>query len=172
MKESIGGTWIFMLVITLITFFTCFISISTNYTRTYNIKDKILTIITNKRGVNKNTIAEINDELRQIGYGGEGICPNDSGCWFGFNKNNDDNLSGYAQGVNYCIKRNVVVSKKDDGTTSGAIGHPARNYYSVAVFFNIDVPLIGDIFALTVEGETSIINLPDDTLIENKSCIS
>ena len=61
---------------------------------------------------------------------------------------------------------------RDDGTTSGAIGHPAQNYYSVAVFFDIDMPVVGEIFKLTVEGETSVINLPDDGLITNKSCIS
>lgn len=172
MKEAIGGSWLFTLVITLLAFFTCFISISTNYTRTYNIKDKLVTIVTNKRGINKDAIKQINEELRDIGYGGSGTCPQDSGCWFGFNKNNDNNISSYASEVNYCIKRNVVVSQRDDGTTSGAIGHPAQNYYSVAVFFDIDMPVIGEMFKLTVEGETSIINLPDDRLIEGKSCIS
>ena len=42
MKEAIGGSWLFTLIITLLAFFTCFISISTNYTRTYNIKDNRL----------------------------------------------------------------------------------------------------------------------------------
>ena len=53
MKEAIGGSWLFTLIITLLAFFTCFISISTNYTRTYNIKDKIVSIVTNRRGINK-----------------------------------------------------------------------------------------------------------------------
>jgi hypothetical protein len=34
------------------------------------------------------------------------------------------------------------------------------------------MPVVGEIFKLTVEGETSVINLPDDSLITNKSCIS
>lgn len=172
MKEAIGGSWLFTLIITLLAFFTCFISISTNYTRTYNIKDKIVSIVTNRRGINKTAITQINKELREIGYGGTGTCPNDSGCWYGFNKNNDNGISSYASEVHYCIKQNVVVSLRDDGTTSGAIGHPAQNYYSVAVFFDIDMPVVGEIFKLTVEGETSVINLPDDSLITNKSCIS
>lgn len=172
MKEAIGGTWVFTLVITLLAVFTCFVSISTNYTRTYNIKDKIVTIITNKRGLNKAAITQINEELLEIGYGGKGNCPSDSGCWFGFSKNNNDNVSSYASEVNYCIKRNVIIGQNADGTTTGAIGHPAQNYYSVAVFFTIDMPVLGEMFTLSVEGETPIINIPDDTIVEGKGCIS
>ena len=65
MKEAIGGTWIFIIVITLIMFFTAFVSLSTNYTRTYKIKDKIVSIIASKKGVSKSTIQAINKELRE-----------------------------------------------------------------------------------------------------------
>ena len=63
MKEAVGSTWIFTIVITLLLFFTAFVSLSTNYTRTYKIKDEIITILTNKKGVNKNAIRAINEEL-------------------------------------------------------------------------------------------------------------
>ncbi len=44
MKEAIGGTWLFTLVIAFLAVFTTFVSITTNYSRTYKIKDEIIKI--------------------------------------------------------------------------------------------------------------------------------
>lgn len=163
MKEAIGGTWIFIIVITLIMFFTAFVSLSTNYTRTYKIKDKIVSIIASKKGVSKSTIQAINKELREIGYSSKGSCPEDGGTWYGFSRTNGDAYVSRSN-ANYCIKRNVVVSECS-GRTDGAIGHPSTNYYSVAVFFKIDFPVLGNIFKIIVRGETASINMPKDPVL-------
>lgn len=163
MKEAVGGTWIFTIVITLIMFFTAFVSLSTNYTRTYKIKDEIISIVASKKGVNKDAIAAVNKELINLGYNSTSNCPNDGGTWYGFSRTNSNAL-GSRTSANYCIKRNVVISKCGD-RTSGAIGHPPSNYYSIAVFFKIDLPIIGDIFNIIVQGETSTINMPSDGLL-------
>jgi len=41
-KEAVGGTWLFGIVITFIVFFTTYISMSTNYAKTFKVKDEIL----------------------------------------------------------------------------------------------------------------------------------
>lgn len=163
MKEAIGGSWIFIIVITLIMFFTAFVSLSTNYTRTYKIKDKIVSIIASKKGVSKSTIQSINKELRDIGYSSKSACPDDGGTWYGFSRTNNNGTVSRTK-ANYCIKRNVVVSKCS-GRTDGAIGHPASNYYSVAVFFKIDFPVLGNMFQILVQGETSTISMPEDGVL-------
>ena len=63
MKEAIGGTWLFGIVITFIVFFTTFISFSTNYSRTFKVKDEVITIIERHKGVNDNTIIYINKKI-------------------------------------------------------------------------------------------------------------
>ena len=52
MKEAIGGTWVFTILIVMISLFTALISISTNYARTFKVKDKIIAILDDKRGIN------------------------------------------------------------------------------------------------------------------------
>lgn len=161
-----GGAWLFTLVIVLIALFTTFVCISTNYSRTYNVKDEIISIIESRKGVNERTIESINDELRRVGYASNGTCPSDGGCWYGFSRNIDNSVSSYASGVNYCIQVFHVTRQREDGVSSTAIGHPASNYYGVMVFFQLDLPVLRDVFHLRIEGETSIINLPDDSLID------
>ena len=165
MKEAIGGAWLFTLVIVMIALFTTFVCVSTNYSRTYNVKDEIISIIESRKGINTRTIEDINAKLRQVGYASNGDCPSDSGCWYGFSRNSSRNVASYAAGVNYCIRIFPVTSQRDDGVSSAAIGHPASNYYGVMVFFQLDLPVIREIFHLRIEGETSIINLPDDSLV-------
>lgn len=165
MKEAVGSTWIFMIVVTLILFFTAFVSLSTNYTRTYKIKDEIISIIASNKGVNSTTIKAINKELVDLGYNSTNKCPQDEGTWYGFSRTNSSGTVS-RDNANYCIKRNIVISKCGD-RTSGAIGHPPSSYYSVAVFFKIDLPILGDIFNVILQGETSTINMPSDGFLPN-----
>ena len=52
MKEAVGGTWLFGIVITFIVFFTTYISMSTNYAKSFKVKDEILLTIEHFKGVN------------------------------------------------------------------------------------------------------------------------
>ena len=55
--------------------------------------------------------------------------------------------------------------KQCGNSSTAAIGHPRSYYYTVIVFFKIDFPILGNIFNLDVQGETSTINLPNDGLL-------
>jgi hypothetical protein len=78
MKESIGGVWLFGIVITFIVFFTCFVSFSTNYSRAFKVKDEVLASIEHYRGVNELSLARISEYMSEIGYYGKGNCKNTS----------------------------------------------------------------------------------------------
>ena len=41
MREAIGGTWLFGLVITFIVFFASFLAISINYSRAFNVNNNV-----------------------------------------------------------------------------------------------------------------------------------
>ena len=47
MREAIGGTWLFGLVITFIVFFASFLAVSINYSKAFNVKNNIVDIISN-----------------------------------------------------------------------------------------------------------------------------
>lgn len=164
MKEAIGGTWIFTIVIVMISLFTAFISISTNYSRTFKVKDKIIAILEDKRGINDASISKINAELNRIGYSSTGKCiptnapayAYNSGTWYGFSRNRNNSTVGENSGqINYCIKITHTDKVSASGVSSGAIGHPARTYFTVMVFFKLDLPVFRDVFAIQISGETS-----------------
>ncbi len=164
MKEAIGGTWLYVVVLAFIALFTCFVSVSTNYSRCFKIKDEILTTIEIYHGLNEEAVTRINDYLQGVGYSSDGECPNDGSCWYGFSTSKDNGVSGYGGRNNYCIAKHVVVGTKTasngDTIVNGPIGHPESAYYSVAVFFQMNWPIIRQIFNIPIYGETSIIYLP------------
>lgn len=167
MKEAIGGTWLFGIVITFIVFFTTFISFSTNYSRTFKVKDEILTIIERYKGVNSKTINKINSELKDMGYFTTGNCVDNSGeksspsknysNWFGF-KTSSTTATKNSSKSNYCIRRYLI-----SAANAGPVGHPSASYYQVVVFFELDWPVVGPMLSTRVEGETSVIHVFDDT---------
>ena len=183
MKESIGGTWLFGIVVTFVVLFTSFISLSTNYSRCFRIKDEIITTIEHYNGVNKKSVKKINEYLKGLGYATAGDCPensmsNDSGkpedgTWYGFSRTNDTNYVANGKNVNYCIQKVTIVKPYcTDGNKvtgiNGPIGHPRSAYYQVLVFFALDMPILRSIFNINISGETSVIyNWNDETLQEN-----
>ena len=167
MKEAIGGTWLFGIVIAFIVFFTTFISVSTNYSRAFKVKDEILTIVEFYKGVNTKSVAKVNDRLKELGYYTTGKCVDNDGevksasskysNWLGFTTNSTTPIKNSTKS-NYCIRRYTVSSQ-----TNGPIGHPTSAYYQIVVFFKLDWPIIGSIFNVRVEGETSVIHMHEDT---------
>ena len=188
MKEAIGGTWLFGLTITFIALFTTFVSVSTNYSRCYKIKDEIISTIERKRGVNvtipgtksdpgekEGSIPVINRYLNSLGYRSKGKCPSDGHCWLGFRVTDTDPVTGYNDTVNYCIAKEAVVYEvakideatgtvidADTGVLNGALGHPRHSYYKVIVFFKIEWPILNQVFDIHIDGETSVVYLNND----------
>ena len=75
MREAIGGTWIFSIVIVFIVLFTSFLAISVNYSKAFKVKNGIINIIEKKEGVSDSTVAEISDYLNNVGYLVYSRCP-------------------------------------------------------------------------------------------------
>lgn len=166
MKEAVGGTWLFGIVITFIIFFTTYISMSTNYAKSFKVKDEILITIEHYKGVNSSSIGRINNYLDEVGYYASGDCngygENDNvrlgrakySDWMGFNFNQADNSPTSNVGnVNYCIRQAVFES----GDKISA--HPRSALYQVVVFFSLDWPVIGSLLNVRIEGETSVIHM-------------
>ena len=167
MKEAIGGSWLFTIVIILIALFAGFVSLSTNYSRTYKVKDEVLASIERNHGVHQNTLDQISEYMIKVGYRSEMPCVvngEDSTGWVGFLVNDNRGSTGMGE-YHYCIKKNNLVNRvKKNGicTTDGPIGHPDSAYYSIVVFFKFDMPVINNLFSMRIKGETSTIFLTND----------
>ena len=51
MREAIGGTWLFQIVIVFILLFTGYMCLSINHSKAYNVKSEILEIIERYNGI-------------------------------------------------------------------------------------------------------------------------
>ena len=177
MKEAIGGTCIFVLVISFLALFTTFVSVSTNYSRCYKIKDEILITIERAHGINNDSITKINEYLKGIGYSSVGKCPEDGNCWAHFKLSDITPQPRWSGDANYCITKYMITSRSSSTGdedpviyTTGPVGHPESAYYGAVVFFRLDWPILRSMFKINISGETSIIYLVNDFDEINDRC--
>ena len=156
MREAIGGTWLFGLVITFIVFFASFLAVSINYSKAFNVKNNIVDLISKYEGNNCNARKKIGSYLTEVGYLVPGTCPNDEEyngepiTYVGFDLKGDTTNGGKAY---YCISKDTV----DDGVVLD------KKFYRVVVFFKIDLPLVGNITTFKIRGETESIPFATDS---------
>jgi len=154
MREAIGGTWLFGLVLTFIVFFASFLAVSINYSKAFNVKNNIVDLIGKYEGNNNCAREKINDYLRDVGYLVPGKCPEKNAIvagvinpydYIGYDINGNQVSSG--QEAHYCISSDAV----DDNVTL------EKKFYRVIVFFKLDLPLVGDLTTFKIKGETESI---------------
>lgn len=146
MREGIGGTWLFQIVIVFILLFAGILAIAVNYARAFKVKSEIVSIIERGSGINTYTNNRISSYLNTVGYRTTGKCDLDETTYGNPNTMQTDGKALY------CIKE-VKTKKNADDLTNQA-------YFRVKVFFNIDVPIIGNWMNLTLTGTTKVINDP------------
>ena len=74
MRESIGGTWIFGIVVTFIVLFSSYLAISVNYSKAFHVKNEIVSIIEKYEGFNNASKNAIDTYVKGYGYGVRGSC--------------------------------------------------------------------------------------------------
>jgi len=177
MKEAIGGSWLYTLVIVMIALFTTFVSVTTNYARTYKIKDHLISIIEKNGGVTPTTLTQIKEYLDGIGYSSIGSCPERTGdsseTWFAFTRDSTTGpANGFGDRASYCIYKHVIscrLTGKDSRggkSTTKFIGEMGTNsipraYYGVAAFFRLDWPILRQVINMRVTGETATLYSPN-----------
>lgn len=147
MREAIGGTWLFGLVITFIVFFASFLAVSINYAKAFNVKNEVINIVSKYEGNNSNSRNAIREYLRYQGYMVTGTCPND---YIGYDLTIDGTKVNKGKSY-FCIK--------GEESSSNNI---SKKYYSVIVFFKIDLPVVGGLTNFQIKGETEAIYFPVD----------
>lgn len=146
MRESIGGAWIFSIVIVFIVIFISYLAVSINYAKAFRVKNSIVLKIEQNEGLSSNAQDEIKTYLDNNGYYVYGECDKDE---VGIQK-----MSGSNNKYRFCVRKNV------DDTNQTFV----KTYYRVKVFFRIDLPVIGSLLTFPVTGETKAVYFANDNI--------
>lgn len=148
MREAIGGTWLFQIVIFFVLLFTGYMCLSINHSKAFNVKNSIVKAIEREEGVNVTNpngdaaIGRIKEYLSNTSYRTTGKCP---GGYTPFNRDGKIDSRNAA----FCIKPQKVYDNSD---------LPNMTYYRVIVFYQLDLPIFRSIFQFQVTGDTKIIS--------------
>ena len=159
MREAIGGTWITQLVIVFMFVFVAFLALSMNYSKSFRIKNEVLSFVEKNEGITSNTVERINNYLVYTGYSTKGNC--DVGM-YGIGNLNGSSFqlvtdSTKTRNYYYCI------GKVKSTTTN----FQNRSYYRVKLFFKFNLPIIGDISTFKIDGQTKDVIYPADGNCKN-----
>ena len=124
MRESIGNSMIFSIILTVIAVASALVLFSLGYSKTYRIKNKVIDIIETNYGYNDTTIrTEVENYMREAGYNSykKGKCPD---------------LDGQAPYNNLNQQQYMYCIYKFD-TVKGP-------YYTVKVYMTYHLPLVSD----------------------------
>lgn len=146
MKEAIGTSFVFNLMMIFIGVLIAMFVGSLAYTKGFKVRNKIIDIIEKyeKYDINDSTqIDEINDSLSSIGYQVRG--DNTSKC----------KARGNANQVTKTIQNNDYEYCVYEYNTSRG------KYYGVTVFIHVDIPLIGGLIDIPLYGESRLVYSKD-----------
>lgn len=138
MREAIGGTAIFQIVIFFILLFTGFICLALNHSKAFNVKDEIVRIIEKDNGFADKTAEEIAAALKENGYRTTGNCP--------------DGYTGYNREGKIDSRNSAFCVRFTDTRPSQEL--PSMAYYRVIVFYQLDLPIFKELFSFQLTGDT------------------
>lgn len=155
MKEAIGGVSLFGIVIFFILVFTGIMCLTINRSRAYEVKDQIVTAIEENGGYDINNTAnnqngglidDIVSTMADSSYRTTGTCP--SGYDLALDREgyitSNDNAS-------LCIKQTII---EDD---AGIDTETYKCYYTIMVFYKLDIPVLESVFSFKISGQTKTI---------------
>ena len=161
MRQTISGTWVFMLVITFTLIFAAYIALTINYSKSFKVKNEVLSLIEKNEGFTENGVKLINNYLSQNGYKTMGSC----------HIQNDAVVYG-AKTIDPSVPVSNVFEKVDSSKnryyycfskyTNYHSYFKTRAYYKINLFFHFDLPVLGDLYTFDVEGQTSEIDATYD----------
>ena len=139
MREAVGSTFLFKIMIIFIFFFTAFLAIAINYSQAFKAKNQVINALEQSEGYNATSKDRIANIVSSSGYFREVNCEDD---YFKATDKSGHDLKGI------CIKR---TGAKD------ATDYTYGSYYSVITYVHFNFPIIGDIVTIPVRGETKLI---------------
>lgn len=136
MREAVGSTFLFKLMIFFIFFFASFLAIAINYSQAFRIKNSVINRLEQLEGYNETSEAEISQII---------------------------NSSGYYRNVDCNSEETGVAPENTTGVCIRGLKTGTNNenvYYQVTTYISFNFPIVGNLFTFPVRGETKIITNP------------
>ena len=163
MKEGMSITYIFQIVILFILLFTGIMALTINNSNAFAVKDYIVNYIEQHDGVYADEsgvlTSDLLDLINSTSYRSKGNCP---AGYTGYDRNGRTVTS--SQNASICIRgvntRDGINNYLDSMLGSGNYydtGKYDGTYYQVIVFYQLDIPVVKQIFKFQTKGETRII---------------
>jgi len=166
MKDALGGIGIIQIVVVFVLLFTGIICLTINQSKAFGVKDEIINIIQNSKvtddyELSDDTESNIINHLKKAGYRTTGNCPDEE--WIGYSregvkvnnnatfcvKPNDVSKSFYEDVEDKCSNDTCYVLTNDD--------YPKMVYYEVALFYELDIPIINYFMNFKTYGSTKLL---------------
>lgn len=146
MRESIGATWIYAIVVVLIFLFSGYLAFSINRSRVIKVKNEIMNIVERANGNSRAARRKINEYLADVGYRSTGNCEVGDGY-------NTSSTTATGTNTMYCIQEIPMQS----GSTGETV---ESSYFHVTVFFQLDLPVVSQLFNFDISGDTKVLYVP------------
>ncbi len=154
MRNAIAGSWIYMIVIIFMVVLIAYVAITINYANAFEQNEYMIKAIEESEGFNNTSRARITQILKNKNATVQHGCPKDDEKY---------QYIGILDGVpdkrkkinkyDYCIGRQTV-----------NVGGVDKQFYKIIVYFSFSIPVLGDLYAFQVAGETGgLVYVYDDT---------
>lgn len=138
MKEAVGTSFVFSIMMVFVSIFIAIFVGSIAYTKGFKVRNKIIDIIEKHEGYTNDAKSEIDADLSSIGYR---IVDKQCGQRKGKSAITDSNYR-------YCV---YEFNENGKG-----------KYYGVTVFIHFDIPVIGSFVEIPLYGESRLIYIKDE----------
>ena len=149
MKESTESVIGLQVIVLFILLFAAFLSLILCYSRSFMVKNQMLTTIEKYGGINTDSINVINNFALQKGYNEKGKC---KAGWYGSTSLKDialEEVKDENKKYYYCFKVQKIYLEKSDRFAAD------KYKTNVQVFYRFNIPILGDISNFKIEGTTN-----------------
>ncbi len=173
MREAVGGTWLFQIVIVFILLFAGFMALTINRSKAFNVKDRIIQTLQTYNGIQvgtecvnneDNVLCDIASYLNESAYRTTGNCPDNvviNGNTYPYQGYTKDGKQTSSNNAAFCIARienhSTIASSACGGSGCITSELPSMIYYRVTVFYQLDLPIFHDVFNFKIQGDTKLI---------------
>ncbi len=147
MREAVGSTWIYGLVLTFTLIFAGFLVIALSYSKTYKLKNEMTSMIEKYEGFTimdahstGGSVKIINQYLKNAGYSNRGNC-------------------GAGEYGTTDLTSEILEETNENETYYYCISYSTnancRTIFKVTLFYNFNLPFLGQLRKYKVTGETN-----------------
>jgi hypothetical protein len=138
MRETIGSTWIFMLIISFTLIFAGFLVLALSYSKVYKMKNELTSIIEKYEGLTPESEQIINDYLTNSNYRTTGYCK----------------VGSYASDTLMTISKVTDDKKQYYYCIDTRLNKQGKTVFTVTMFYDFNLPIFGQLMKYNIKGET------------------